>query len=580
MTMRKRLRSTCILALLMLMMQPTSFAQDIAPTLIPPTLVPQQSVTTIDALPSESAVAQIMRTGTVRVGILFNEPPFGELNVRGEVSGFDADLARALVEAWGAQIEFVQVTRQTALDTLIAGEIEMLLAALPHTRTTDTLVEFSQTYYPSMQAMMVREADSAQTLNEMAGRRVGVVVGTRAEQAVAYWQERSSITIQAQTYFNLDIAIAALVNNEVDGVVANRIRLARAVQTPGIVRLLDQAVMPEPYAVALRRQDIHMRNLVNRTLQYLESQGRLDEIHRASFAGAAYPNANFMRYDNIGDAPIGPDQYGQDIPFPTQYVIPQMQATSAIRVAGLRDLPPEAPESERRLDAANRAVIDAMAARWGVMVSIVPGDDPVGLVASGAADLAVGLNADWNAAQNVDFTGDYLLRGELLLVPANSNINGFADLRGRTVGVFASEQGAAQRVADIGESARAIIRSTFSITREQDAAFGMLSDLNYNAVFGDSLRIVPLLQAQPNDLRIITNEDGEPRWYSRRTLHMAVPRNDIDFRLLVEYTLQEIALDNTLASAVSGVVPPNGLTLIDVWPGTREYLGYNLGFTG
>jgi polar amino acid transport system substrate-binding protein len=580
MTIRNKLIVICFAVCLLLAAQFPMFAQDSAPTLIPPTLVPQPAAVTIDALPSESAVAQIMRTGTVRVGILFNEPPFGELNVRGEVSGFDADLAREMVEAWSAEIEFVQVTRQTALDTLIAGDIEMLLAALPHTRSADTRVEFSQTYYPTMQAMMLREGDGVQNLSEMAGRRIGVVLGTRAEEAVAYWQTRSGVSVQAQAYFTLDIAIAALVNNEVDGVVANRVHLSRTILTPGIVRLLDQPVMPEPYAVAVRRQDIHMRNLVNRTLQFLEADGSLNEIHRANFAGAAYPDSNFARYDNVGDAPVGLDQYGQDIPFPAQYVIPQMQALNAIRVAGLRDLPPDAPESDRRLDAANRAVIEAMASRWGVQVSIVPGDDPLALVASGAADLAIGVTADWNAASNVDFTGDYLQRGELLLVPASSSISGFADLRGRTVGVFASEPGAAERVVELGESARAIIRNTFSITREQDAVFGMLADLNYNAVFGDSLRIVPLLQAQPDDVRIITNEDGEPRWYSRRTLHMAVPRNDIDFRLLVEYTLQEIALDGTLANAVSGVVPPNGLTLIDVWPGAREYLGYNLGFTG
>jgi polar amino acid transport system substrate-binding protein len=555
-------------------------AQEEVPTLIPPTLVPQPAAGNIDALPSESAIAQIMRTGVVRVGVLYNEPPFGELNVRGQVSGFEPDLARAMVEAWGAQIEFVQVTRQTAIDTLIAGDVEMLMAALPHMRALDARVEFSHTYYPTMQAMLVRDADSVQRLDEMAGRRIGVVLGTRSEEALAYWQERSGLFIQPQTYFTLDIAIAALVNGEIDGVVANRVRLSSAVPAPGIVRLLDQPVMPEPFAVAMRRQDIHMRNLVNRTLQYLEAQGRIDEIHRASFNGIAYSSANFTRWQNIGDSPVGPDQYGQDIPFPAQYVIPRMEANGAVRIAGLRDLPQDAPESQRRLDAANRAVIDAMVARWGVQVSYVPGDDPIDLVASGAADLAIGVAADWNAAERVDFTGDYFQRGELLLVPANSNINGFAELRGRTVGIFAGEPNAAARVTALGEQARAIIRNTFIITREQDAIFGMLADLNYNAVFGDSLRIVPLLQAQPNDVRIITNEDSEPRWYSRQTLHMALPRNDIDFRLLVEYTLQEIALDGTLSSAVSGITPPNGLTLIEIWPGSREYLGYNLNFSG
>ncbi|MBE0688633.1 MAG: transporter substrate-binding domain-containing protein [Anaerolineae bacterium] len=139
----------CILALCTawLIVSP-AIAQEPAATLVPPTLVPQPPDAMIDALPSESGVARIQADAKVRAGILYNEPPFGVLNERGEVSGFDADLARALAEAWGVDLEFVQVTRQTAIDTLTAGEVDLLLAALPHNRTLDSRVEFSQAYYP------------------------------------------------------------------------------------------------------------------------------------------------------------------------------------------------------------------------------------------------------------------------------------------------------------------------------------------------------------------------------------------------------------------------------------------------
>jgi polar amino acid transport system substrate-binding protein len=572
-----------LLALLILLLTPLflpAHAQDPAPTLVPPTLVPQASDAVTDALPSESGIAQILRSGVVRVGILFNESPFGVLDVRGNVSGFDADLARSMGELWGVTVEFVQVTRQTAVATLVAGDVEMLLAALPHTRALDAVVEFSDTYYPTAQAMLVREGDGAAALTDMANRRIGIVAGTRAQEAIIEWQMRSGITFTPQAYLTLDQAITALVNSEIDGVVANRIRLQRTVTQPGIARLLDQPVMPEPYAVAVRRQDVNLRNLVNRTLQFLEANGRLNEIHQANFNGAAYPSEWLPRWENVGDEAPRPDQFGQDIPFPQQYAIPRIQAAGTVRVAGVRDLPADAPESARRLDAANRAVIEALAARWRVTVTYVPGDDALGLVASGAADLAVGVVADWNAAGAVDFTGTYFQRGTVMMVPANSAFGGFGDLRGRIVGVFADEPGAAERVVELAEAERAILRGTFSILREQDAAFGMLADNNYNAVFGDSLRIIPLLQAQPNDLRLWTRADGSTRWFSRTYFHLAVPRNDIDFRLLVEYTLQELSLDGGLAAAVANATIPGDALLIDIWPGSRDYLGYNLGNQG
>ncbi|MBZ0286998.1 MAG: transporter substrate-binding domain-containing protein, partial [Anaerolineae bacterium] len=85
-----------------------------APTLVPPTLVPPVPDGAGDSLPSESTVARVLRDGKVRVGLLYNNPPFGELNIRGDVSGFDADLARSIADAWGVTFEPVQVTRLTA----------------------------------------------------------------------------------------------------------------------------------------------------------------------------------------------------------------------------------------------------------------------------------------------------------------------------------------------------------------------------------------------------------------------------------------------------------------------------------
>src|SRR5688572_30382742 len=105
-----------------------------APTLVPPTLVPIIDDGSSDALPSESTVARVLRDGKVRVGLLYNNPPFGELNIRGEVSGFDADLARSMAEAWGVTFEPVQVTRQTAIQFVKNGTVDMLVASQIHRR--------------------------------------------------------------------------------------------------------------------------------------------------------------------------------------------------------------------------------------------------------------------------------------------------------------------------------------------------------------------------------------------------------------------------------------------------------------
>lgn len=549
--------------------------QNPVPTLVPPTLVPTVESGMIDALPSESAVARIQRDSQVRVGILYNEPPFGELNIRGEVSGFDADLARAMGEAWGVEVEFVQVTRQTAIDVLRNGNIDMLLAAQPHRRELDDDVEFSQTYYPGNQMMLVRNDDGATVLGHMENRVVGVVLGTRGEQAVADWLGRSGLPVTVRQYLTIDQALSALLAQEVDGVVENRLRLERAIREPELVRFVEEPVSPEPYAIAIRRQDVNMRNLVNRTLQYLYEGGKLNEIHQANFDAAAYPG-DIPVWSGLGEDAPNPSQFATDIPFPAQYVVPRLQNDRILRVAGVADLPDDADESQRRIDALNRSVIEAMAARWGMGVEYIDNsvDNALELVATGQADIAVGIEPTWDWADRVDFTDSYMMHGKRLMVLADNPATGFSDLRGELIGYFASEPESDEEMTQAAEEARSLITPVI-IVNEEDAAFGMMVQDNWHAVYGDSLKLLAHLQANPNDVRLVTNEINDG-WWTRHYLALATPRNDIDFRLLVEYTLQEIQRDGTLTSLLQPVMLPDDIPTFDIWPGPSDYLGFNL----
>ncbi len=107
----------------------------------------------------------------------------------------------------------------------------------------------------------------------------------------------------------------------------------------------------------------------------------------------------------------------------------------------------------------------------------------------------------------------------------------------------------------------------------------LLVDNNADVVFGDSLELIPNVEANADALKLTTNADGTAIWYSRQFIGMAVPRNDIDFRLLVEYTLQELRRDGSLATMLQPVMNPQDMPPLDIWPGSSQYLGYDLSQT-
>ena len=547
------------------------------PTLVPPTLVPMIDAGMEDALVSESAVARIQADSKVRVGILYNAAPFGLLNIRGDVAGFDADLTRSMAEAWGIEVEFVQVTRQTALDMLLNGQVDMLAAALVHSRALDEEVEFSHTYYQGSQAVMVRGDDGASVLGHMADRRLGVVIGTPSQDAVEAWRSRDGVNVTVQTYFTLEQGLVALVNQEIDGLVGSRYRLREILQ-PDVTKILDESLAPEPYAIAMRRQDISLRNLVNRTLQVLAENGRLNEIYGANFPGSTYPSGLVPTWNNLGDEAPKPDQFGTEMPYPTQYVIPHLQDGQPLRIAGLHDVPDDAPESEKRLQALNQEVAERLAARWGIGVEFLPDsvDNALELVANGQADLAVGVEPNWDWADRLDFSTPYLVHGDRLMVKTSTEIESFNELRGgRWVGIFASEPGSADRVNELAKSINTAV-NIYTMIREQDVPFYILEDQNADVAFGDSLKLIPHVQAFPEEFRMTVRCPNCDPWYSREYVALAMPRNDLDFRLLVEYTLQEMAQDGTLATLLQPVMLPDEMPVFDVWPGAAAYLGFNL----
>jgi len=591
----RRLFPVLLGILLLISLQVTSIGQNPVPTLVPPTPIPRPDTGEGDLLPTQSAVARIQERGVVRIGLLFNAPPFGVLNVRGELVGFDADLARSMAEAWGVEMQPVQVTRDaaTAARMLARGDVDMLLARQIHHRDLISMMEFSQTYYLGQKTLMVRSGDDQPTsLAEMSDRRVGVVVATPAETALRVWQARSGITVDVQTFLTLDQAHQALLAGDIDGVADSDYRLGQvsAIQ-PELVRILDEPIELEPIAIAVQRQDNSMRNLVNKTLQFLTFTGRMNEIYDRYFTGRSY--VPMYVWDNIGGDAPSPAAFPTTLNLPEQYIVGRLAAQPTLLVAGLMGITADsdAPESQRRLDLFHRELMQEMASRWGVTVEFVPdsADNALDLVASGGADIALGVVPDWERADEVDFTSHYLRHGYRLMIRAldRVDIRGFADLDDETILIPTTEPNTAAYAVAIAED-----RSwTIDVNQQREADLGFLllggdEEIEVEAAFASSFKLVPLVQNDPSQLVLTDQENGQPRWYSPprivgqdfsyEVMTFATPGNDIDFRLLVEITLQEMVRDGTLPLLLQQVMLAEEIPQFEIWPGPSTYLNFDL----
>jgi len=131
--------------------------------------------------PPDTYLQAIQKSGTLRVGMDPTYPPFESLS-DGQYVGHDVDLAKSLAADLGVRVEFKPLALDTQYDALAAGQVAMLISALPFIYERKKEVRYSRPYYQAGQVVVVTAGDtSIKTKADLQGRRVGVELGSNAD---------------------------------------------------------------------------------------------------------------------------------------------------------------------------------------------------------------------------------------------------------------------------------------------------------------------------------------------------------------------------------------------------------------
>ena len=112
-------------------------------------------------------------------GLLPHQRPYSHFNARGELVGFDVEMAHALARELGVTVEFAPVSRERFEEALEAGRVDVVMAGVLLTTRRASRVEFSPPYLDETLAFVVPdhrrgEFSDAARVRATAGLRVGV----------------------------------------------------------------------------------------------------------------------------------------------------------------------------------------------------------------------------------------------------------------------------------------------------------------------------------------------------------------------------------------------------------------------
>lgn len=216
---------------------------------------------------------------TLTVGSDIPYPPF-EQGKPGEYTGYDIELMEAIAEKIGRKAEFQDTSFDTIFRDLAQGRFEAVASATTITDEREETVDFTNPYYFSEQAILVKEGgDKIEDAEELSGLTIGVQQGTTGEEFV----EEEGDAGEVRAYPQGPDAVNALKSGVLDAVVIDIPVAENAVEEGGGVEVSAAIPTEEEYGFVVPQGEEELLDEMNKALEELKDDGTFAQIHEKWF---------------------------------------------------------------------------------------------------------------------------------------------------------------------------------------------------------------------------------------------------------------------------------------------------------
>ncbi|MFP4106762.1 MAG: ABC transporter substrate-binding protein/permease, partial [Phycisphaerae bacterium] len=214
---------------------------------------------------------------TLRVALTGKYPPFSFYDRDGKLAGFDVDVSREVARHTGRELQIVPTEWDGILVGLRAEKFDAIIGSMAINEKRQEQVDFSQPYYYSGAQLFIHERDKDElgSIEDMKGRKVGVVSGETFEQFLR--QEYPDVEVVPHT--SAVEIFENLRQGRIDGFLSDLLVGTRQIEEAGEpFTLVGPLLYRERMAIPVRKEDDRLLQEINEALTEIKQSGRLEEI--------------------------------------------------------------------------------------------------------------------------------------------------------------------------------------------------------------------------------------------------------------------------------------------------------------
>lgn len=238
-------------------------------------------------LVKESTIDQISRRGTIRVGMdVF--VPWAMKDKKGELIGFEIDVAKQLAEDMGVKVEFVPTKWSGIIPALLAGKFDVIIGGMGVTPQRNMKINFTNPYYYSNQGVLANvEKSKGFALADFNSPEVSLAARLGSNAALA--AKKNFPKAKLRLFDDEPAAVQEVRNGRVHAMVASQPLPAHmAADTPDLLVSYNEQLMKEPIAFGVRKGDFDTVNFFNNWIEMVKSRGWIEERYAYWFLSRSW----------------------------------------------------------------------------------------------------------------------------------------------------------------------------------------------------------------------------------------------------------------------------------------------------
>lgn len=239
--------------------------------------------------PNESATGDtswedIKAKGYMTVGLDDSFPPMGFRDEKGEIVGFDIDMAKRVAEVMGIEAKFQPVVWAGIIMELNNKNIDLVWNGMTITPKRQEAINFTKPYLANRQIIVVQKDSAISNKADLAGKKIAVQAGSSAVDAVKS-DEASFNSLEGMVEFpNNTEALLDLAAGRVSAVVVDEVVGKYYItKKPDMYKVIEDNFGNEEFGVGIRKSDDAFRAELQKAIDTMVADGSAKEISEKWF---------------------------------------------------------------------------------------------------------------------------------------------------------------------------------------------------------------------------------------------------------------------------------------------------------